>query len=82
MNDKDNYSDKLEDPIFLDYDVNDLKSIIKGFHAEMLDIIKGYFEKSGFERTGETYKGFTIFENIYKTESIKVVISGEKTKDK
>ena len=46
--------DRLDTPIFLDYDV---KEIFKNIRLEM---IKELFKKDGFEKTGETYGNFTI----------------------
>ncbi len=47
--------DRLDIPIFLDYDV---KEVFKNIRLEM---IKELFEKDGFKETGETYGNFTVF---------------------
>ena len=71
-NDKeDNYSSKLGDPIFLDYDVNKLRPIVNVSHIEKLGTIKKFLEKSGFERAEEIYKGFIRFEKTKKERKVK-----------
>ena len=51
---------RLGTPIFLDYDVNNLLTPIKILHTEMLETIKEYFEKHGFDKKGKTDNRFTI----------------------
>ena len=71
MNDNNSESNhKLGDPIFLDYDVN--LTPIKIAHIEMLETIKEYFEKYGFENKGKTDDGFTIFKKITNKEKRKL----------
>lgn len=58
--------DELGNPIFLDYDINNIP--IKISQTEMLETIKEYFEKHGFEKTGKTDEGFIIFRKATNKE--------------
>ncbi len=64
MNDKSENNNRLDTPIFLDYDINLTPIMIS--QTEMLETIKEYFEKHGFEKTEKTDEGFIIFRKATK----------------
>ena len=53
---------RLGTPIFLDY------TPIKVLHTEMLETIKEYFEKHGFDKKGKSDGRFTILVKNIKKE--------------
>ena len=67
MSDNNNNENGLDSPIYLDYDVKEISKMTIT-HKIMLETIKELFEKDGFEKTGETYKGFTILRKKEKEE--------------
>lgn len=69
MSNKRDNDSRLDTPIYLDYDVNILRPIIRLSHVEMLETIKGYFEKHGFKKKEKTDEGFIIFEKPKKREN-------------
>lgn len=66
MDNKSSY--RLDTPIFLDYDVNNL--VLKIHCEKKLKTIKGHFEKHGFEEKGKTDESITIFKNAIKKKEI------------